>query len=355
MTALRVTGVDPTTGESVAHWIAGGVYVDSPVRGAREVAGFVLPGFADAHCHIGYCIDGVTDLAAAEQQARLNLASGVTVIRDCGSPLDTRPLVDRADLPVLIRAGRHIARPKRYIRGLGIDLEDPTELVAEVGRQAEYGDGWVKLVGDWIDRDRGDLAPLWTDAVLVDAIALAHEKGARVTAHVFGEDAIPALLAAGIDCLEHATGLTSDTIETVRASGVHIVPTLINIENFPSFAAAAGEKYPTYAKHMRDLYSRADATIAAVVEAGIAVHAGTDAGGYIEHGRIVDEVTSLLRVGMTPTQALKAATWDARQWLGVADPELGGSADLVVYASDPRIDWDTLREPLAVIRAGVIS
>jgi len=70
----------------------------------------------------------------------------------------------------------------------------------------------VKLVGDWIDRSVGDLAPLWSDDVLRAAIAAVHDEGVRVTAHVFSEDALPGLIAAGIDCIEHGTGLTDDTI-----------------------------------------------------------------------------------------------------------------------------------------------
>ncbi len=354
-TDLHVRGTDAATGERVEHWISGGVFVEGPVTDARKLTGFVLPGFVDAHCHIGYSGTGhLTDLSEAENQARQNLAVGVTVIRDCGSPLDTRPLVGRPDLPTLIRAGRHIARPKRYILGLGVDLEHPEDLVDEVRRQVEYGSGWVKIVGDWIDRSVGDLAPLWPDDVLTEAIAAAHEGGARVTAHVFGEDALPGLLSAGIDCLEHATGMTAAAIEEVAARDVHIVPTLINIANFPAFAEAAGSKYPAYAKHMRDLHSRGDQTIANAIEAGVPVHAGTDAGGFVEHGRIVDEVACLIRVGMTGAQALNAASWQARHWLGVPDPEIGLPADLVIYESDPREQLDTLRTPRAVIKSGVI-
>ena len=190
---------------------------------------------------------GTATLDEAEEQARTNLDAGALALRDCGSPLDTRPLVGRDDLPILIRAGRHIARTKRYIRELGVDLEDPAELPAEVARQLEYGDGWIKIVGDWIDRSIGDLAPLWPDDILAEAVAVAHAGGARVTTHVFGEDALPGLLAAGVDCIEHGTGLTDDTIATAAEHGVHLVPTVINIANFPSFAAAAG-KYPTYAE-----------------------------------------------------------------------------------------------------------
>ena len=127
-----------------------------------------------------------------------------------------------------------------------------------MAEQARWGDGWVKLVGDWIDRDVGDLAPLWSDDVLEAAIAAAHADGARVTAHVFGEDALPGLIDAGIDCIEHGTGLTDDTIELMVEHGTALVPTLINIENFPGIADAAA-KYPAYAAHMRDLYARVPA------------------------------------------------------------------------------------------------
>ncbi|MEP6981740.1 MAG: amidohydrolase family protein, partial [Nakamurella sp.] len=294
---LHVTGTDPVTARPVDHWIADGVFVDAPSdRGAAgiTVTGWVLPGFVDAHCHVGYSRAGVATLPEAVLQARTNLAAGVTAIRDCGSPLDTSSLVGRPDLPVLVRAGRHLARPKRYIRGLGVDLDDPAELPAEVGRQVAYGGGWIKLVGDWIDRSTGDLAPLWPDDVLADAVAIAHAGGARVTAHVFGGDAIPGLLAAGIDCLEHGTGLTDAAIAEMVRRGVHLVPTLINVANFPDFAAAAA-RFPIYAAHMRDLHARSDATIVAALAAGVDVHAGTDAGGFVEHGRIVDEVHALIR------------------------------------------------------------
>ena len=84
------------------------------------------------------------------------------------------------------------------------------------GSRPGRGDGWVKLVGDWIDREVGDLAPLWSDDVLKAAIDAAHANGARVTAHVFGEDALPGLIKAGIDCIEHGTGITDDVIDLMR-------------------------------------------------------------------------------------------------------------------------------------------
>ena len=122
--------------------------------------------------------------------------------------------------------------------------------------QARRGDGWVKLVGDWIDRGVGDLAPEWPADVLAAAIAAAHEEGARVTAHTFGTDALPGLIGAGIDCIEHGTGLTEDLIGEMAARGTALVPTLVNVENFPGFAAAGEAKFPAYAEHMRRLYAQ---------------------------------------------------------------------------------------------------
>src|SRR5699024_11750047 len=106
----------------------------------------------------------------------------------------------------------------------------------------------------WIDRSVGDLAPLWPDDVLLEDVRSAHEVGARVTAHVFGEAALPGLLDAGIDCLEHGTGLDADQHGRMARQRTALVPTLINIENFPGIADGAG-KYPRYAAHMRALYS----------------------------------------------------------------------------------------------------
>lgn len=351
MTDLRILGTDPATGGPVDHAVAGGRIVDGPAADAVVVRGFVLPGFVDAHCHVGYSPAGPATLAEAEQQAVANLRAGALAVRDCGSPVDTSDLVGRDDLPILIRSGRHVAFAKRYIRDLGVDLEDPADLPAEVARQVAYGSGqWVKIVGDWIDRRVGDLAPLWPDDVLAAAVAVAHAAGCRVTTHVFGEDAVPGLLAAGVDCIEHGTGLTDDTIAVAAAQGTHLVPTLINIENFPAFAAQA-HRFPTYAAHMLDLHRRGDRTVRAAVEAGIAVHAGTDAGGYVEHGRIADEVIALGRVlGMR--RALAAASHEARDWMRLPGTEIGAPADLIVFDQDPAVDPSVLRRPAVIVRSG---
>ncbi|MDT5178759.1 MAG: hypothetical protein QOJ95_2957 [Mycobacterium sp.] len=337
MAALHVKGRGLPGGEPVEWWVVQGRLSAEPVADAETVVdgGWIIPGLVDAHCHVGLGPDGATEFDEAIAQAETERDVGALLLRDAGSPVDTRSLDDRDDLPRIIRAGRHLARPKRYLPGLPIDVEDESQLPAAVAQQARWGDGWVKLVGDWIDRGIGDLAPLWSDDVLVEAIAAAHAEGARVTAHVFGEDALPGLINAGIDCIEHGTGITDDVITLMLEHGTALVPTLINIENFPGIAQAA-EKYPTYARHMRDLYASCKQRVGAAHDAGVPIYAGTDAGGTIAHGRIADEVAALTTIGMSATDALGAACWDARAWLGRPALEHGASADLVCYADDPR-------------------
>jgi imidazolonepropionase-like amidohydrolase len=313
--------------------------------------GYIVPGLVDAHCHIGLGERGAVDLEEADAQARTDRDAGALLLRDCGTPADTSPLQARADLPEIIRAGRHISRPKRYIPGIAVELDDPALLPDAVVEQAAAGDGWVKLVGDWIDRGVGDLAPVWPDDVLAAAIEAAHAVGARVTAHVFSANAVPGLLQAGIDCIEHGTGLTDDLIAEMARRGTALVPTLVNVETFPGIAGSAG-KYPAYAAHMRRLHAGAADVVRRAVEAGVPVYAGTDAGGGVAHGRIADEVLALHAAGMSTAAALGAASWAARRWLGRPGLEPGSRADLVVYGSDPRADLDVLREPALVMLRG---
>jgi imidazolonepropionase-like amidohydrolase len=354
---LHLSGVLLPEGESRDLWVTGGRITFEPVPGAETVSrgGFLLPGLVDAHCHVGLGRGGehLPDVASLRAQALTERDAGVLALRDCGSPVDTRVLDEHLDLPRVIRAGRHLAAPRRYIPGLAIEVEPP-DLVAEVTVQARRGDGWVKLVGDWIDRGIGDLAPEWPADVLTAAIAAAHAEGARVTAHTFGTDALPGLISAGIDCIEHGTGLTEELIGEMAARGTAVVPTLVNVENFPGFAAAGERRFPTYASTMRRLHANSGAVVRAAYEAGVPVFAGTDAGGGIDHGVIADEVRALHTAGLPGEAALAAASWGAREWLGLPGIEEGAPADLVVYETDPRSDLDTLARPGRMVLRGVV-
>jgi imidazolonepropionase-like amidohydrolase len=337
-------------------WVVGGRLTfeapTSPGAGVVGLDGWVVPGMVDAHCHVGLGPHGAVDKATAEQQAIDDRAAGTLLIRDAGSPADTRWIDDRPDLPKLIRAGRHIARTRRYLRNFAHEVE-PDELVERVRIEAKAGDGWVKLVGDWIDRDLGDLAPCWPREVLTEAIAAAHDEGARVTAHCFGQESLYDFAAAGSDCVEHATGLEAATVEQFAMQGIAIVPTLVNIATFPQIAEPARERFPAYHRRMLDLHARRYDTIGAAHDAGIPIYLGTDAGGSLRHGLAAQEAVELARAGLGALGALDSAAYAARRWLGRPGLEEGVDADLLVLDADPREDITALGRPRHIVLRGV--
>ena len=351
--ALRFSGPVLPDGEPRDLYVVDGRITLEPLAGAETAAqGWIMPGLVDAHCHLGLDAHGAVDEAATEEQAVADRDAGALLLRDCGSPADTRWVQDRDDLPRLIRCGRHIARTRRYIRDYAHEIE-PEDIVEYVAREAQEGDGWVKLVGDWISREEGDLAPSFPADTFRAAIATAHEHGARVTAHCFGETVLPRLIDAGIDCIEHGTGLTTDLVETMAARGTALVPTAVQLNNFPMYAEQGGAKFPASADHMLALHARRRETIMAAYDAGVPIFAGTDAGGVLPHGGIADEVAELASYGMPAEYALGAASWRAREWLGWnAALDEGAPADFVVYPRDPRIDLTVLREPTAIVLRG---
>jgi imidazolonepropionase-like amidohydrolase len=353
--ALRFRGPVLPDGETRDLYVVGGVVTYDKVASAELVAeGWIVPGLVDAHCHVGLDENGAVPEDVQEEQALTDRDAGALLLRDCGSAADTAWIHERDDLPRLIRAGRHLARPKRYIRNYAHEIE-PEELPAYVTQEARRGDGWVKLVGDWIERDSGDLAPSWTRESLDAAMKAAHDEGARVTAHVFGEQALPDLIGAGIDCIEHGTGLSTDLIDSMVAGGVALVPTAKQLGNFPNYADAGRERFPAYADHMMRLHETRREVIGAAYEAGVAIYAGTDAGGVLPHGLIGEEVVELATYGLTPADALGAASWRARTWLGLDDNlSEGTTADFVVFDRNPLDDLTVLCEPSRVVLRGTV-
>ena len=354
---MHIAGVVLPGGDSRDLWVRDGLITFESVPGAQTVAKgcWLVPGLVDAHNHIGLAPTGpVLDVDGQRHQAIQDRDAGALLIRDCGTPVDTRHLDGHLDLPRIVRAGRHLAPYGRYLPGVAIELRDPAELPAAVLEQATASDGWVKLVGDWIEREAGDLAPCWPAEAIDAAITAAHGVGTRVTAHVFSAQALPDLISAGIDCIEHGTGLTADLIDDMASRRTALVPTLINIANFPSIADAGETKFPAYAAHMRRLHAGVTDMVASAYEAGVPIYAGTDAGGSLQHGLIADEIVALAGAGMTPTDALAAGSWAARSWLGLPGIEEGAPADLVAYDADPRIDLSVLGRPARIILRGIV-
>ncbi|CAM5723324.1 amidohydrolase [Streptomyces canarius] len=335
-------------------WVVGGrVSYDRPA-GARDtttVEGWALPGLVDAHCHVGLGAEGPVDTETAEKQALTDRETGTLLIRDAGSPSDTRWIDDRDDLPKIIRAGRHIARTRRYIRNYAWEIE-PTPS----SPTSPWRPGAATAGSSWSATGSTATSATWPPAGPARpwraAIAEAHRLGARVTAHCFAENSLRDLVEAGIDCIEHATGLTEDLIRLFAERGVAIVPTLVNIATFPRLADGGEKKFPRWSAHMRRLYERRYDTVRASLRRR---HPGLR-----RHGRRRHTAARAGRGGgrRTGRRRHPAGRRARRHQLGrprlAGRPGLeeGAPADLVVYASDPRADVRVLAAPRRVVLNG---
>ncbi len=358
MTAYELTGPiladeDRTVGKA---WVVGGrmTYERPRHTDVTRVDGWVIPGLVDMHCHLSVGPSGPVDGDLVLKQAIIERDAGVLMVRDTGSASSLDVLDGRRDVPKVYRSGRFIARPKRYLKGYAVEVE-PDELASEAARQAKASGSWVKIIADWIDRDlgeRADLAPLWSVQQWSDAVAAAHREGARVTAHTFATESLDALLDARLDCIEHGTGMTDVHMERAAAAGIPVVPTLLQIANFASFAAQAAERFPIFAARMQRMYDRRYEQVAQMREAGVTLLTGTDAGTSIAHGDLAREAREMATC-LPAADVVAGATWRARKFLGAPVLEEGAPADLVVLIEDPRRTIDTLGSPAMVMLEGL--
>ncbi len=355
--ALHVRGVVLPDDEIRDLWLVGDRVTLEPVPGAETVAdgGWIVPGLVDAHCHLGiaYGAKPIQSLDEARELAAQDRDAGVLALRDAGSPYPYPQLDDEPGIPRLARAGRHVAPPKRYLRDIGVEVE-AAEVAATVTAQAKAGTGWVKLVGDWIDRSVGDLAPSWDAATMTAAVEAAHAAGARAAVHTFSEEGVDVMVRAGVDSVEHGTGLSLGLIDEMARRGTALVPTMINIRTFGSIAEQARAKFPGYADHMLALRDGFPGVVRAAHEAGVPIYVGTDAGGGIRHGLAAEEMLLLHAAGIPAADVLASASWRAREWLGFPGLVEGGLADLVVYPADPRVDLAVVRHPRRIVLRGQV-
>jgi imidazolonepropionase-like amidohydrolase len=353
--ALHVRGTVLPDGEVRDLWLVGDRVTFEPVAGAETISdgGFVLPGLVDAHCHLGIALGPrpIESLDEARDLARRDRDAGVLALRDAGSPYPYPELDDEPGIPRLARAGRHVAAPRRYLRDVGVEVEAP-DVAATVAAQAKAGTGWVKLVGDWIDRSVGDLAPSWDAATMTAAVEAAHAAGARAAVHTFSEEGVEVMVRAGVDSVEHGTGLTLDLIDEMARRGTALVPTMINIRTFGKIADQARDKFAGYADHMIALRDRFPVVVRAAYEAGVPIYVGTDAGGGIRHGLAAEEMLILEEAGLPAADIVASASWKAREWLGFPGLVEDGLADLVVYPEDPRVTLAVTRHPQRVVLRG---
>lgn len=351
MANFRLSGTLRGTDAREVWIVDGTISYTEPLDSVIDVDGYVYPGLLDTHTHPGLNRDGNL-LPAAEVRRRLEALRGwgVTAVQDCGGQQD--PNEARTDgLPRVLHCGQHIAQYKRYTRYLAVDTT-PAELADEAVRQFENSGGWIKIVGDWIDREVGDNQPLWPREALKDAVDAVHERGGKVTVHSFVRETVDDLLYAGVDGIEHGTGMTREHLQEAAMRGILITPTVLQIRKFPQFAQA-GAKFPAYVERMMGMDAQRREHLALMVDTGVPLLMGTDTAEEVETVGLPHEILAAIDDGMPAELVIAAASYEGRSRLGFTSWEEGAPADFVVYDADPLVDHDTLTSPSAVFIDGM--
>jgi imidazolonepropionase-like amidohydrolase len=347
VTAWAFDGVELPFGSAPHQWWiseSGSVH-DRPVPDAEALPGrYLLAGLVDAHAHpaVGHGPSGpvALDKAAARDTLRAWARSGITLVRDAGSPRGiTLELEREAGLPVLHAAGRFLAPPGRYFPELLGDPVPGPDLVrcglAELGRGAT----WVKVIADFPDLAAGTATePTYPIELMAELTAAVHQAGARIAVHSTTARAAE-LVAIGVDSIEHGTELDAAAIREMAVRGTAWTPTLCGV-----LSAIDNPGLPPEAhRYLEEARERLSALLPLAVSLGVPVLAGTDA-----EGSISQEVALLARLGLRPDEALAAASTWPRQYLDAA-----ATSDIVTYHHDPRADPDELTRPAAVIAGGI--
>ena len=336
----------------------------------------LLPGLIDLHVHLVWDggpdpattneADGVhlTAIKAAEH-ARRTLEAGITTVRDVGSVQDIAIAVARAveqgvfPGPRIVASGQTLIMTGGHDPFWGLPVDGPAEARKGVRRQVAAGARVIKLsatggvygraVGEAVGQaelNREEIAAICREA---------HKFGLKVAAHAIGEAGIANAVHGGVDTIEHGHFLTPELAREMARRGTALVPTL-----FVYRQIASRPGIPAYARaKAAAIVERHRRAVEIAREAGVVIGAGTDAGSpETAHPSLVDELACLVETGLTPAEALGAATGVAAGVLGRGDRlgtvAPGMVADLVAVAGDPTADVGCLRQVRLVVRDGVV-
>lgn len=344
MGVFRVRGRALPDGEPIDLYADGDRWTTDPVPGAELVAeGWLVPGLVDAHTHPGAKSPGEPlDDGVLREDLLAHLDAGVTLIRSPGLAGDPPDWFGRDPrLPRAVYAGPWIAQHGQFFDGWG-RRADLADLPALAAAQCAVSGGWVKLIGDWGPDDE----PIPVD-VLRAVVEATHAVGGRVAVHSQQAAGGAACVAAGVDSLEHGMCLDPSLLSQMAAQGTALTPTL-SVINSGLERARKRPDSPRRSWYLGGAQVHGQLA-AAAVEAGVTLLGGTDSR---PHGRIVDEVRALADAGVPAHDALGAASWSARAYLGLPGLTEGSPADVVVYAEDPRTDLAQLDHPTAVVLRG---
>jgi imidazolonepropionase-like amidohydrolase len=230
-------------------------------------------------------------------------------------------------------------------------VDGPVAMRKAVREQIAAGADWIKVYADYRRRP-GITTPTFTQEEMAAAVDEARSAGLQVAAHAYTEEGIRRAVLAGVATIEHGTNVTDDLLALMKQKGVALVPTLAASEAVSRYAGwKPGEPEPQRVKEARKMFARA-------LKSGVTIANGSDVGVFA-HGRNARELELMVAYGMSPAQALRAATATAAAVLR-KDKELGRIApgylaDLVAVQGDPLADISVIERPALVVKDGRVA
>jgi len=323
--------------------------------------------------------DPVFKTLRATVNCRTTLMAGFTTVRNLGLFVKTGGYVLDADLaravdlgwvvgPRIFPAGHAISPTGGHLDPTMFDRIGPGVMplsveegiangVAEVRKavryQIKYGAKVIKISasGGVMSHSGVAGAQQYSDEELAAIADEAHRRGIKVAAHAHGDDGIRACIRAGIDCIEHGSLASDETIQSMVEHGTFLVPTSYLSEGLDVSQAA-----PELQKKAAEIFPRARAMLGKAIAAGVKIACGTDAPA-IPHGQNAKELWAMVDRGMTPMQAIHAATVMSAELLGVDDLGRiapGFLADIIAVPGDPSEDITTTEDVRFVMKGGVV-
>lgn len=349
--------IQPPEGRRYDLVVDGTVFVEPDDRVDEQIDTahlWALPGLADAHAHL--TMTALDDIAGTSEETMVanipvtawaHVERGILVILDKGGNTDATllSLDHNAELrPYVEVAGAMIHPDGGYMKGYGAEVE-PEDLVEHVRSTATKRGGWVKIVADWPRQGIGPVNNYPLDA-MTEAVAVAHEAGARVAVHTMANAASEAV-AAGVDSIEHGPFLTETDLRALAARGGAWVPTIGNQKHW---VEALGPE-SSGGRMFKEGLDRMAENLPLAEEIGLTVLAGSDLA--IPHGQIATEAMLLAEYGLTDRAATIATSSAAFEYVG-RDGSLrpGATADVVFFHDNPYEDVGTLDRPALIIHRG---
>ena len=365
---------------------ASGIQVPAGARRIELPGATLVPGLIDLHSHVflhPYNETLWNDQVLKEPQdyrtleaavhARDTLMAGFTALRDLGTEgagyadVSVKRAIDEGMIPgprlfVATRAivasasygpGPRGFRPDLDLPGGAQEVSGPDEATRAVREQANRGADWIKLYADYRVGPGGSTVPTLSAVEMKAIVDAAHLSGRPVAAHAASDAGVRMAVEAGVDSIEHGYGASESTFRLMKQRGVAYQPTLTAVESTAEYFEhyVPGKSEPT--ERMKE----AERAFRTAMKVGVTIGNGSDVGVFA-HGANWREPAAMVREGMSPPQALHAATDVAARILRQQDRfgriAPGLRADLAAFAGDPSRHIDDLQHPVFVMKDGTI-